>query len=102
MKYVYLIKSMEEGYYKIGISSNVGRRINELQTGNSAELKLIDTYQSEHANMIEKYLHKHFTYTNKVGEWFDLDIVEIASFRNTCKKIEENITFLKKSGNVFI
>jgi Meiotically up-regulated gene 113 len=102
MKYIYLIKSLEEGYYKIGISSRPSRRIEQLQTGNSSELKLINTYQSQHANQIETVLHNRYSHVRKVGEWYELDITQEASFYKDCQKIEENILYLKKSGNVFI
>jgi hypothetical protein len=102
VKYIYLIQSLEEGYYKIGISKNPQRRIKELQTGNSSPLKLVETYQSEHAGQIERTLHRRYSHFHKNGEWFDMSISEEASFVTDCQKIEENIKFLKKNDNVFI
>ena len=102
MKFIYLIQSEEEGYYKIGISKHPNKRLLELQTGNSSPLKLIETYQSEHASLIERTLHRRYCHFHKEREWFDLSIGEEASFINDCKKIEENIKFLKKNDNVFI
>jgi predicted GIY-YIG superfamily endonuclease len=102
MKYIYLIQSLENSYYKIGVSKHPKKRIKELQTGNSSELKLIEVYQSEFAHKIEKSLQNLYKHLRKEGEWFDLSIEYEVSFKKECKKIEENIRFLKENGNVFI
>lgn len=102
MKYIYLIQSQEEGYYKIGTSKYPNKRLLQLQTGNSAQLKLIETYESEHASQIERALHRRYCHFHKNGEWFDLSLGEEMSFIKDCQKIEENIEFLKKNNNVFI
>jgi hypothetical protein len=102
MKFVYLIQSLEEGYYKIGVSIHPKKRIKELQTGNSAELKLIEVYRSEFANQIEKSLQRRYSHLRKEGEWFDMSISHEVSFLKECRQIEENLILLKKSGNVFI
>ena len=102
MKYIYLIRSQEDGYYKIGISKHPQKRIKQLQTGNSSELKLIESYQSNYANSIENTLHRRYSHLNKEGEWFELSVVEEAKFISNCKKIEENIRTLKDSGNIFM
>jgi len=102
MKYVYLIQSLENSYYKIGVSKHPKKRIKELQTGNSSELKLIEVYQSEFAHQIEKTMQRRYTHLKKEGEWFDLSITNEVSFIKECQQIEENMVFLKKSGNVFI
>lgn len=102
MKYIYLIQSLENSHYKIGISKNPQRRIKELQTGNSSELRLVEVYQSEYAEKIESALHRRYSHIHKEGEWFDMSITNEVSFVAECQKIEENIVLLKKSGNVFI
>ena len=102
MKYVYLIQSLEEGYYKIGVSKNPEKRLQQLQTGNSSELKLISSYPSEYADKIEKTIHNLLSHNKKEGEWFDIDLPEALSFNSKCEKIEENFTTLKNNGNVFI
>ena len=102
MKCVYLIQSLEEGYYKIGVSKNPKKRIKQLQTGNSSKLKLISSYPSEYANKIEKSLHNILSHCKKEGEWFDMSLADEYSFAVKCKQIETNIDILKKSSNVFI
>lgn len=102
MKYIHLIQSLENSYYKIGVSKHPKKRIKELQTGNSSELKLIEVYQSEFAHQIEKTMQRRYTHLKKEGEWFDLSIANEVSFIKECQQIEENMVFLKKNGNVFI
>ena len=102
MKYVYLIQSQEDGYYKIGVSKHPKKRVKQLQTGNSSELKLIESYQSEYANKIERTLHNQLTHCKKEGEWFDMSLPDALSFDEQCKRIERNIVILKENGNVFI
>jgi hypothetical protein len=102
MKYVYLIQSLENSYYKIGVSKHPAKRIKELQTGNSSELKLVDTYPTEFAHQIERTLQRRYSHLNKEGEWFDMGISNEVSFKKECQQIEENLALLKKSGNVFI
>lgn len=102
MKYIYLIQSLEEGYYKIGISKHPNKRLVQLQTGNSSPLKLIDTYPTEYADKIERTLQRRYSHFKKKGEWFDLSVNVETSFRKECRIIEETIRFLKKNNNVFI
>jgi predicted GIY-YIG superfamily endonuclease len=102
MKYVYLIQSLENSYYKIGVSKHPQKRLKQNQTGNPSPTKLIEVYQSEFANQIEKIIQRRYAYLRKEGEWFDLSIAEEVSFIENCKDIENTIIFLRMSNNVFI
>lgn len=102
MKYVYLIQSLEDSSYKIGVSKHPKKRLKQLQTGNSAELKLVESYQSEHANRIEKSLQRRYSYLKKQGEWFDMSVINEVTFLKECNDIEKNIVILKESDNLFI
>ena len=102
MKYIYLIQSLENSYYKVGVSKHPQKRIQELQTGNSSPLKLIETYRTEYAHQIERALQRRYSHLRKEGEWFDMSISNEVSFIEECRKIEETIVFLKKNDNVFI
>lgn len=102
MKHIYLIQSLEDSRYKIGVSKHPNKRLKQLQTGNSSELKLVESFQTDYAYKIERTLQRKYSYLKKEGEWFDMSIEHEVSFLSECKRIEENIEFLKKSGNVFI
>ena len=100
--FIYLMQSLENGYYKIGISKNPNTRLRQLQTGNSSEMKLIETYESDFASKIERTLHNQYSHIKKKGEWFDLTLENEVDFIRNCKNIEENFIILKSQGNVFI
>lgn len=102
MSYIYLIKSLEDGYYKIGFSKSPSLRSLALQTGNPSEIKLITTYKSEFATKIESTLKRKYSYLKKMGEWFDLPINIEVDFTKECELLEKNFKFLHDSGNVFI
>jgi hypothetical protein len=102
MKYVYLSQSLENGYYKIGVSKHPQKRLKENQTGNPSPTKLIEVYKTEHANKIENILHRKYSHLKKEGEWFELSIEIDVKFKTDCQKIEEILIELKKSGNAFI
>jgi hypothetical protein len=102
MKYIYLIQSLENGYYKIGVSKHPQKRRNGLQTGNPSPTKLIEVYQTEFADKIERTLQRRYAYCHKEGEWFDMSISIEVSFKAECQKIEEIFVHLKTNGNVFI
>ena len=101
-KYIYLIQALETGYYKIGISKHPSKRIQELNTGNSSELKLINTYQTDNYSKVETALHNQYSHLKKGGEWFSLSLEDEQSFISNCERIDNGITFLKRNNNVFM
>lgn len=102
MDKIYLIKSLNEGVYKIGVSKNPNKRLKEVQTGNPSPVEILHLYETENAYKVEKSLHNRYSHLNTHGEWFELSINEELSFMETCSKIEEGIITLKKLGNPFI
>jgi hypothetical protein len=102
MSFIYLIQNLETSRYKIGISKNPTKRIKTLQTGSGEELKLINTYETPNARKIESILHNIYESKRTIGEWFEISLTEEVKFIDECKKIEENIKFLRNQGNIFI
>lgn len=99
---IYLIKSISDGCYKIGVSKNPDKRLKQLQTGNPSELHLLNVYESKIAFKIEKVLHNTFNINKEHGEWFNLSIKDEFYFIDECKKIENNLIILIKEHNKFI
>jgi hypothetical protein len=64
---VYFIQE-KTGPIKIGITDNVHKRLKELQTGNSDELKIL--HWTTGGRALEASLHKKFNEFHKFGEWF--------------------------------
>ena len=98
MNYIYLIQSLENSYYKIGVSKHPQVRLKQHQTGNPSPTKLIEAYPSDLAYRIEKVLHRRYSHAKKEGEWFDLSLNIEVSFLDEWKKIEENLLFIEKNG----
>ncbi len=59
-------------YYKIGHTTDLYRRIKELQVGNASTIKLIGFMPNACADQIEIELRKHFDHRKVRGEWFKL------------------------------
>lgn len=79
-KYVYVIKNVTTGAYKVGISKNPEQRLKSLQVGNDGELRLIGykqgTFQDETA------AHKRLADKNIRAEWFNLDSNDVQALIN--------------------
>ena len=104
MGYVYLIGEIENsGRYKIGSTraKDVNHRLKQLQTGNSSELYIKETFETEHPFKLEKMLHNHFKYKNLTGEWFDLSEADTGAFRGICEEKMKVIDSLKDNPFYF-
>ena len=104
MGYVYLIGEMDnKGRYKIGSTKakNVNKRLKQLQTGNSSELFIKESYETEHPFKLEKMLHNHFKSSNLIGEWFELSESDTEAFRKVCEEKENIIACLKDNPFYF-
>lgn len=104
MGYVYLIGELgNEGNYKIGSTNakDVNKRLKQLQTGNSSQLYIKESYETKHPFKLEKMLHNHFKLYNLIGEWFELQKSDVEAFRSLCEKKEKIISALKDNPFYF-
>ena len=104
MGYVYLIGEMNnKGRYKIGSTKakDVNKRLKQLQTGNSSELFIKESYETEHPFKLEKMLHNHFKSSNLIGEWFELSESDTEAFKRVCEEKEKIISSLKDNPFYF-
>ena len=104
MGYVYLIGEKENpDRYKIGStrSSNINKRLKQLQTGSSAKLYVKDFCETSHPFKLEKMLHNHFKSSNIIGEWFELSDDDIRGFKSVCEEKERIISALKDNPFYF-
>lgn len=69
--YVYLMKCGEQNY-KIGIAKNIKNRLQQLQTGNPLNIKLIHSFPSKNARKSELKLHQKYSDFKIRNEWFSL------------------------------
>ena len=81
--YVYVIKDLDSGNYKIGYTSHLQHRIRKLQETASGELKYVHIMRSNDARATEQYLHAKY---NSVRirpdwEWFRLNKTQLQEIR---------------------
>jgi hypothetical protein len=77
-----------DGYYKIGVATNVSRRLKELQTGSPKPITLFGAVYHKDAYGYESVIH-HLNYGRRVaGEWFELSDIE-------AREIFVDLVFLK-------
>jgi len=75
--YVYFIRAGKKGPIKVGITNEVEKRLETLQTANAYKLEilaLIGCRSRSEALNIEKKVHKFYRRQNIRGEWFTGDI----------------------------
>lgn len=73
-KYVYLIYSQSNGYFKIGYSKNPIKREQTLQA-EEPDISLLKIWEGDRA--LEKSLHQKYSHLRVRGEWFELTILEL-------------------------
>ena len=86
---VYLIES--SGFYKIGRSKDIKKRMASLQTASPTEMKLVCTYYPVNISIdrMERCLHKEFADYRGMGEWFKMDFT-VEEFKDACVRINNN------------
>ena len=93
---VYFIQSANDGPIKIGYTTNVQRRLQELQTANPEELTLL--HYTTGGRRFELYLHEKFREYNKRDEWFFPNI-EIIKYIEKLKIEDEQYGKIKSLRN---
>lgn len=73
-KKVYLLRNKNTNLLKVGISSNVKRRVRQLELSGGCKLDIVFISGDYHnASVIEKSFMEHFRSRRKEGEWFDIE-----------------------------
>ncbi len=86
-KKTYLIQNLSTGYYKIGIGQNPNRRVKQLQTGSSGQLKIIFVLDKN----VQKQLHQMFKHIRirPNSQWFYNSVVILNHFQNLYNQQQE-------------
>lgn len=77
---VYFIQPRSGGLIKIGVTSDIDRRLKELQTGQAAELRVVHKIVFDKraiAERVEQLLHSRYAQYRSNGEWFDVSLAMI-------------------------
>lgn len=92
---IYLAQAEGTDNYKIGYTTQKpNARINQLQTGNGAKLKLIEVFKTKYGTKLESRIHTEFKWKRIEGEWFVLEKEQVDKFIETCSKHEKNFDAL--------
>jgi phage anti-repressor protein len=70
--FVYIIKDYSNGYYKIGKTIDLERRLMQLRTGN-VNIEIVCSLQDINYGLIETKLHRENEDRLIYGEWFDIE-----------------------------
>lgn len=91
---VYLVES--DGFYKIGKSKNIAKRISSLKTGNPNKIELLFSYYPYRGNIheLEKYLHDRYSSSRTTGEWFKKDFT-VEDVKEACLDFHNLKAYLK-------
>ena len=101
MGHIYLIGQADTpNIYKIGCTKHdIGKRSKELQTGNSEELFLCRSFETNNQFKLEKMLHLYYSQKQVLNEWYELSQEEVNEFIDVCKHYQSIIDSL--SDNPF-
>ena len=72
-----------DGYYKIGTSRNVAKRIQSFNSSLPFKVTLVHTIDADDASTLERHLHRFYRAAGKHinGEWFRLDDADVAALK---------------------
>lgn len=91
----------ETGDCKIGrTGSDPMKRLKQLQTASSEKLTLVCYFKTSNMKMMETMLHTQLSAKRKLGEWFALDIEEVADFTARCERNEKIILALRENSYI--
>lgn len=92
---VYVIRSANR--YKIGYASNVHDRLDQIQTGSPFRCRIVIFIpcEIERAMRLEAHLHIHFSHKRMIGEWFELNQVDLKELLEICKSKHHHDMFQK-------
>lgn len=89
---IYLLWDNINESYKIGMTKgNAEKRLKQLQTGNTTELVLLKTFETDYPYMLESALHRRYSHCKVINEWYALSQEELDGFTNTCQVFNDAI-----------
>ena len=80
LRQVYIMKCL--GVYKIGWTSDIFNRLNEIRKCNPYPVTLIHLFISEKPKTAETELHKRFRDKHIHDEWYDLSEEDVCSIKD--------------------
>jgi hypothetical protein len=78
--YVYFFQA-DNGLVKIGWSIDITKRLREINAMSPYDLVIVAAYWSDRPIELEQLLHEHFSDQWVKGEWFKLNLDDLAAVR---------------------
>lgn len=70
---VYLLRIVDTDYFKVGISTNLHQRLDDIQSGMPLSVALVRSFEQENAREVERTIHQILDKYRIRGEWFQAD-----------------------------
>lgn len=93
--FIYFIKLKGFDIYKIGVTSNLKRRLYDIDSNSPFGVKLIDSFFFKNVYEMEEMIHDNLKENNVRKEWFKLDL-------DYLKVIINQVSELSKEGYYLI
>lgn len=77
----YIISEEHTGYYKVGVSVDIRKRLSDLQTGNPRKLHVFHVFPGNVERSIHAILEDHSGLAK--GEWFELNESQVCVIVDT-------------------
>lgn len=92
--YIYILKLKGFDIYKIGVSSNPERRINDIDSANPFGVKVLCLLYFKNAYELEECIHDSFKRKALRKEWFKFDEISISILIKQLTKLSEKGFYL--------
>ncbi len=79
--WVYIVQGVD-GYYKIGMTTDMEKRLRALATNSHTPLTLVHAIKCRNCARAERKLHKQFSGKRGHGEWFRLNAADLAQLKS--------------------
>ena len=107
MGYIYLLLEVDKDgdeRNKIGFTKNKPeKRLNQLKTGNSNKISVLDAYETDNYIRVENMLHKRYSCqrTEANNEWFILSNEQVMEFQQVCKEADSIVNFMLENNHFY-
>jgi predicted GIY-YIG superfamily endonuclease len=69
--YIYILQQENSNIIKIGVTNNIKKRLQSIQTGNPNKVSVYHYEERNNAYTVEAFLKKKFISYKKEGEWYE-------------------------------
>ena len=98
--YIYLLSEETDKYLKIGIATNVIKRLSSIQTGNPYNISILYNVCVLNMRNAEKAFHKKFKHLKYKNEWFLKDESIITAFKTFSENTKETPVYRPHTASV--